>query len=161
MRHDSAMESARSVAPAALLMSLERCSYCWIVRRFTPDFSLYRDMPLAMKIWNIYRSRLIGQMCQNTGIIVIPTVSWAEPATFNFCFDGIEPGGTVAVSSVGVMRDPDAMEIFKAGMAKMLEVCAPRKIIFYGKPMPELCGKVDFVCFSNENQQRLSNIGRK
>ena len=38
MRHDSAMESARNVAPAALLMSLERRSYCWIVRRFTPDF---------------------------------------------------------------------------------------------------------------------------
>lgn len=40
MRHDSAMESARNVAPTALLMSLERRSYCWIVRRFTPDFSL-------------------------------------------------------------------------------------------------------------------------
>ena len=29
---------------------------------FTPDFSLYTDMPIAMKIWNIYRSRLIGQI---------------------------------------------------------------------------------------------------
>ena len=139
--------------------------YIEILKRFdcafTPDFSLYRDMPLAMKIWNIYRSRLIGQMCQNAGIIVIPTVSWAEPATFDFCFDGIEPGGTVAVSSVGVMRDPEALEIFKSGMAKMIEVCNPRKIVFYGKPMPELCQGVDFVCFSNENQQRLSNIGRK
>ena len=26
----------------------------------TPDFSLYMDMPRAMKVWNIYRSRLIG-----------------------------------------------------------------------------------------------------
>lgn len=25
----------------------------------TPDFSLYMDMPRAMKVWNIYRSRLI------------------------------------------------------------------------------------------------------
>lgn len=30
----------------------------------TPDFSLYIDMPMAMKIWNVYRSRLIGQMMQ-------------------------------------------------------------------------------------------------
>lgn len=29
-----------TVAPAAVLMSLEGRSYCWIVRRFTPDFSL-------------------------------------------------------------------------------------------------------------------------
>lgn len=26
----------------------------------SPDFSLYLDMPIAMKVWNIYRSRLIG-----------------------------------------------------------------------------------------------------
>lgn len=25
----------------------------------TPDFSLYMDMPIAMKVWNIYRSRSI------------------------------------------------------------------------------------------------------
>ena len=39
-RQESVSASARNVAPAALLMSLERRSYCWIVRRFTPDFSL-------------------------------------------------------------------------------------------------------------------------
>ena len=27
---------------------------------FTPDFSLYTDMPLPLQQWNIYRSRLIG-----------------------------------------------------------------------------------------------------
>lgn len=41
----------------------------------TPDFSLYLDMPIAMKIWNTFRSRLIGQMCQDAGCTVIPTVS--------------------------------------------------------------------------------------
>ena len=42
-----------------------------------PDFSLYLDMPMAMKIWNVYRSRLIGQMMQDADIVVIPTLSWA------------------------------------------------------------------------------------
>lgn len=74
----------------------------------TPDFSLYMDMPIAMKIWNVYRSRLIGQMMQDVGINVIPTLSWAEPDTFAFCFDGLEKGGAVAVSTVGVMRDKEA-----------------------------------------------------
>ncbi len=77
----------------------------------TPDWSLYMDMPMAMKIWNVYRSRLIGQMCQDAGIKVIPTLSWAEKETYQFCFDGIEQGGTVAVSTVGVMRDKKAKEI--------------------------------------------------
>ena len=30
-----------------------------------PDFSTYRDMPMAMKIWNIYRMRLMGQVMQD------------------------------------------------------------------------------------------------
>ena len=50
----------------------------------TPDFSLYLDMPMAMKVWNVYRSRLIGQMMQDAGIRVIPTLQWAEPETFAF-----------------------------------------------------------------------------
>ena len=127
---------------------------------FTPDFSLYMDMPTAMKIWNIYRSRLIGQMCQRAGIIVIPTMSWAEPQSYDFCFDGIEPGGVVAVSTVGVMKDAEATRVFRNGMKQMIEACTPKKIILYGKEIPGICGKVDSVCFSNENQTRLSNIGR-
>ena len=74
----------------------------------TPDFSLYMDIPMAMKIWNVYRSRLIGQMMQDADIVVISTLSWAEPETFSFCFEMLEQGGVVAVSTVGVMRNKSA-----------------------------------------------------
>ena len=63
----------------------------------SPDFSLYMDMPMAMKIWNIYRSRQIGQYYQSQGIKVIPTISWAEKETFEFAFKGI-PKGSMAFS---------------------------------------------------------------
>lgn len=53
----------------------------------TLDFSLYGDMPKSMMVWNTYRSRLISQLMQKAGIIVIPTVSWADEKTFDFCFD--------------------------------------------------------------------------
>ena len=52
----------------------------------TPNFSLFSDMPVAMKIWNTYRSRLIGQMMQDHGIRVIPSVTWAEPESYQYCF---------------------------------------------------------------------------
>lgn len=98
----------------------------------TPDFSLYMDMPIAMKVWNVYRSRLIGQICQDCGMNVIPTLSWAEPETFAFCFDGIEPGGTVAVSTVGVMKDKHAQAIWRAGMDETIKRIRPRTVICYG-----------------------------
>lgn len=57
----------------------------------TPDFSTYEDMPMAMKIWNIYRSRLIGQMMQDAGLQVIPSVRHLGAGTSEMCFEGIEP----------------------------------------------------------------------
>lgn len=98
----------------------------------TPDFSLYMDMPLAMKVWNVYRSRLIGQYYQDSGITVIPTVSWAESETFDFCFDGIEKGAVVAVSTIGVKREESSFAIWKAGMDEMIRRVEPAAILVYG-----------------------------
>ena len=42
----------------------------------TPDCSVYRDMPLAVQITNIYRNRAIGYYFQKQGIYVIPNVRW-------------------------------------------------------------------------------------
>ena len=99
---------------------------------FTPDFSLYIDMPLPMKMWNIYRSRLLGQMMQDAGLQVIPTLTWADEETFQFCFDGIASGGVVAVSNIGVMRDTQLQEIWRAGMRIAMKKLKPECILFYG-----------------------------
>lgn len=63
---------------------------------------------------------------------MIPTLSWAEEETFEFCFDGIEPGGSVAVSTVGVMKDRQAQQIWKAGMEAAIEIVKPKTVICYG-----------------------------
>ena len=111
-------------------------SYCDKLAEFdyvlTPDFSLYIDMPMAMKIWNVYRSRLIGQLLQDKGMRVIPTLSWAEDTTFQFCFDGIEPGGVVSVSTIGVKRDEAAAEIWKNGMDEAMRRLTPSTVVVYG-----------------------------
>ena len=99
---------------------------------FTPDFSLYLDMPLAMKIWNVYRSRLIGQMMQDAGLEVIPTLQWADEETLKFCFDGLPQNGVYAVSTVGVMQDETARSIWTAGMNAAIEKLQPECILLYG-----------------------------
>lgn len=117
---------------------------------FTPDFSLYLDMPLAMQIWNTYRNRLIGQICQDYGMNVIPTVGWAGEESFDFCFDGLPQGGTVAVSTVGVMNNKAAKDIFRRGMEEMIRRVKPGFILIYGNPYPESCGDVPFKSYPNE-----------
>lgn len=85
-----------------------------------------------MKIWNIYRSRLIGQFLQDCGVCVIPTISWAEPETFSFCFAGIEKGSVVAVSTIGVKREEASFHVWKTGMDEMIRVLEPAAILVYG-----------------------------
>ena len=114
---------------------------------FTPDFSLYADMPLAMKIWNIYRSRLVGQILEDNGVDVIPTLSWAGDDTLEFAFDGLPEGGVFAVSTVGVMKDEDAKKIWAKGMEEAIKAVKPDTILLYGSPINLNWGKIKVVNF--------------
>ena len=121
----------------------------------TPDFSLYTEMPIAMKIWNVFRSRLIGQWLQDNGCIVIPTISWCEEETFEFCFDGLEKGGTVAVSTIGVKKD--SMDIWTKGMDEMIKRLKPKTILVYGGKVEYDYKNIKVVYFENKVTERMRN----
>lgn len=121
----------------------------------TPDFSLYMDMPISMKIWNIFRSRLIGQMMQDAGMRVIPTVSWAEKETFDFCFDGLPEGGVLSISTIGVKQDTEAFEIWKAGATELLKRKKPKALLVYGGEVEFDYGKTKVYYFSNAVTERM------
>lgn len=67
--------------------------YLPILKRFsgviTPDFSLYRDMPLVMQQWNTYRGKAIGHWLQANGIPVIANVRFADERSYDFCCMGV------------------------------------------------------------------------
>lgn len=121
----------------------------------TPDFSLYMDMPIAMKIWNVFRSRLIGQMCQDAGLAVIPTVSWAERETFDFCFDGLPEKSVLSISTIGVKNSPEAMEIWRDGVAELLKRKQPKTLLVYGGAVDFDYGKTKVLYFANQVTERM------
>lgn len=116
----------------------------------SPDFSLYMNMPMPMKIWNVYRSRQIGAYYQSKGIKVIPTISWAEEATFDFCFKGIPKGSIVSVSTIGVKEKQVATDIWNAGMKEMIRQIEPSTIIVYGGALDFDYGDIKVVYFENK-----------
>ncbi|AHG23783.1 nuclease [Mycobacterium phage EagleEye] len=99
----------------------------------TPDFSLWVDMPRAAQVWNVYRSRWCGAYWQSQGIEVIPTACWATPDTFDFCFDGIPDGATVAVSSMGIRSNKKDQALFRAGIQELVDRKQPRLVLAYGR----------------------------
>ena len=98
----------------------------------SPDFSLYRNMPLVMQMWNTYRGRAIANWMQTNGIEVIPNVRWNDERTYEFCFDGIESNGTIAVDTHGYIRHAADKEYFKKGRAELVKRLSPKDIIVYG-----------------------------
>lgn len=136
--------------------------YIEVLKKFdcvlTPDFSLYLEMPLPVQIWNVYRSRLIGQIMQDAGITVIPTLQWCMPNSFDFAFDGIEPGGTVSVSTIGVKRDADASKIWFDGMNAAMERLKPKTVVVYGGDIGYDFGNTEVVYIGNHNTERFGNV---
>lgn len=122
---------------------------------FSPDFSLYLDMPMPMKIWNIYRSRQIGQYYQSQGIKVIPTISWAEKETFEFAFKGIPKGSIVSISTIGVKRNKEALKIWQDGMDAMIEEIEPSTILVYGGKLNYNYGDIQVKYYENKVTERM------
>ena len=123
----------------------------------SPDFSLYMDMPMAMKIWNVYRSRQIGAYYQNAGLAVIPTISWAEPETFEFCFKGIPKGSIVSISTIGVKQDKTATRVWRDGVDEMIKQIEPSAILIYGGKLEYDFGKIQTKYFENKVTQNWKN----
>lgn len=115
----------------------------------SPDFSLYMDMPMPMKIWNTYRSRQLGQFYQKKGIKVIPTLSWAEKETFKFCFEGIEKGSIVSISTIGVKKNKEALKIWKAGVDELVKRIKPTAILIYGGKIDYNYGETKLIYYEN------------
>lgn len=111
-------------------------AYLELLKRFkcvcTPDFSTYTDFPKAIQIYNHYRKHWLGAYWQANGLEVIPTISWSDKASFDWCFDGEPVGGVVAVSSVGTQLNRNSQRLFMDGYREMLDRLKPSKILFYG-----------------------------
>lgn len=103
---------------------------------FSPDFSTYTDWPKAMQIYNHYRKQWLGAYWQANGISVVPTISWSDESSYEWCFDGEPVGSVVAVSSVGTQVNKESQALFLKGYEEMLQRLKPELIYFYGS-IPE------------------------
>lgn len=111
--------------------------YAGVLSRFgavcTPDFSTYADMPEILQIWNHYRKHWLGAFWQSRGMVVIPTISWSTPESWEWCFDGEPHGGAVAISTVGCERRKEDFDRFVSGYYEMLTRLQPSEVLVYGK----------------------------
>lgn len=98
----------------------------------SPDFSVYRDMPLVMQFWNIYRSRAIAHALQSVGVRVIPNVRFGDKRTWDACCAGIPHHSVIAVGSHGNMKNSEDRNCFKEGLQYLARRLEPSVVVVYG-----------------------------
>lgn len=133
--------------------------YLDILKRYNgvilPDFSVYRDMPFVMQLWNIYRSRAIGFWLQANDIKVIVNVRWGDKRTYRFCCDGVAKGCTIAVGTNGAIGGREDRRIFTEGLSAVVKRLTPKTIIAYGSAPDDVFGEyreagIEIVQFDSE-----------
>ncbi|MDE5883920.1 MAG: DUF4417 domain-containing protein [Oscillospiraceae bacterium] len=126
----------------------------------SPDFSMYIEMPSAIQLYNTFRNRWCGAYFAEKGLRVIPTVSWGEENSFDFCFEGIEKGSAVAVSTYMFHahgNHADQKELFMAGYREMLRRIELEYIICYSEPFPEMDGNIIYVDYDLSSWKYLED----
>ncbi|MCR5309805.1 MAG: DUF4417 domain-containing protein [Lachnospiraceae bacterium] len=108
----------------------------------TPDYSLYSEMNQWRQIESVGKARWVGAMWQQAGKTVIPTISWSQTRSYEFCFDAIEKNCIVAVGMIGCKQDKAQ---FLRGYNQMLSRIEPEAIICFGPPYTEMEGNLIVV----------------
>lgn len=93
-----------------------------------PDFSMWDHLPLAMRIWNLYRSRWIARYWQERGLTVIPSITWCKD-TWDTMAVGIPAKSVVAIEARPRFKD---VATLKHAIDKVASEISPSCLILYG-----------------------------
>lgn len=136
-------------------------------RRFkgviTTDFSVYRDMPLWARKYNVGRNRAIAYFLQRNGIDIVPVASWAYLSDLSWCLDGLPRQSSIAISANGCMMNFISKNALLGGIDRLQDTLHPTNLIISGGPLPELDKKYNNVHYYKNFSQRLKeriNNGR-
>jgi hypothetical protein len=98
----------------------------------SPNFSLWGEMPEAVKIYNTYRSRWCGRYFQEAGIKLIPDVNFFDQRSFEYAFAGI-PKNPPAISFQLQNATSNEDDKFRArqGVEEAIRRIEPESALFY------------------------------
>ena len=98
---------------------------------------------------SVAKNRWCGAYWQSKGLTVISTISWSTPSSYEFCFDGVEQGATVAIGMIGCKGNKIE---FIRGYNAMLNKLEPASIICFGTPFEEMSGNIIAVDYRSSRK---------
>lgn len=136
--------------------------YAIILSKFqgiiAPDFSTYTNMPKALQIYQIYKSRLLCSFWQSLGLDVIPNISWSDYDSLEWTLEGIPKNSVVALSTNGVLNKK-TKDSFIQCYKKAIDIIKPTKIIIVGEVPTEI--QSDLIINFTNRINHLRNLKKK
>lgn len=152
----------------------------------SPEFSVYRDMPKAERIWSTYKNRYVGRMWQEAGLSLLPTVSniWHEKDA-QFLYSGIPKNvpcvsvqmqNTIGDGNDKLGKEDRQIAHFRIVTKTIIDKLAPQSLLIYGGsgimeivPQLQLPKELHVIPVTNwstgrnayrkANQKRKQNLG--
>lgn len=121
-----------------------------------PDFSISvgkNGMPLVMCLWNKYRNHALAHYMILNDIPVIPNVNILPEYCWDWCFDGLPEGSTVACCTNGRVKSKAARLEFCVGYKEMERRLKPLRVIIVGRIPEELETDMEIINFETRNQK--------
>lgn len=114
---------------------------------FTPDFTMFVDVPEIHNKWQLFKSRLCGALMQQYGYNVIPTITYGNATSLSWCLEGLAPNGVYGISGTGLQCCSAKLKLFQYAMRKIEEELTPIKVFVYGEPVtiPGLTTELYFI----------------
>ena len=103
-----------------------------------PDFSVSPKAPFPVNLWNKYRNHAIAWYFFLRGVNIVPAVGIYDRDSYDWCFDGYPTGSTIAVSTVGRIRNKESRAEFAEGFKVMCDKLEPTRILLVGKMIDEI-----------------------
>ncbi len=99
-----------------------------------PDFSLYLDQSRTLNLFQLYQNRVVTAAWQQQGLNVIPSVSWGNADSFDYCFDGLPQNSLLSLGGMGNAHHQSMVELWEYGVHQTIERLHPIALIIYGAP---------------------------
>jgi hypothetical protein len=97
-----------------------------------PNYSLWGDAPLAVKIWNSYRARSVTRYLQEAGIRVIPDVQTSGPESYDYCFAGIPKNAPAIATQIATSsKTVEHIVGLRKELKHMIDTLLPDSLLLY------------------------------
>jgi hypothetical protein len=115
---------------AQMIPQLKKVKWDGII---SPDFSVFKEMPLAVNLYNVYRSRWCARYWQEAGLPIIPSIQSCSDETLEMSITTLPKHcPVVSVQARTTQGQKQARDADIARIHRLLEHCKVDNLLIYG-----------------------------